>query len=393
MFFPFFTILRLVLRFYPTGTRSANIFRSTEAPKCSNSEEGARHLQAGNYSEAEQNLGLALAEPAVRRSASKRLNLLLQLSESQRRQSKVAEASETMQRARQLAGTDKTEYARCLDQLAAIAADLGNYAEARRLLQESVSIEESFSPPHPAILAVRTQQLGIVCLQLGDLDAAYPLLERSLKFYEKGFGPDHAETGKRLAELAEIHHRQGNLPIALAQLERALAIHEKSTGPTSGEVINDLKLLAACHESAGEYEKAGACYERALKLQQSRVGGEPVELAEMILSLSRLSIGWQRFARAEELLPQAIPILERTPDHRLAAAQTMLGMLYERRGRFDDAEPMYEGALKLWEQRIQEYPAEVRQTLERLAVVIEQQGRTGEAESIRARVAIMRQPG
>src|SRR5665213_863182 len=69
--------------------------------------EGERHLTARNWSEAEKHLTLALAERS--HSSSRRLGLLLGLTEAQRKLGKAAEAEETSRMAIDLAVASKNK--------------------------------------------------------------------------------------------------------------------------------------------------------------------------------------------------------------------------------------------------------------------------------------------
>src|ERR1700729_4596379 len=69
--------------------------------------EGERHLASRNWREAENHLTLALAER--RHSSKRRLDLLLGLTEAQRKQGKAAEAEKTVQMGIDLAASSKNK--------------------------------------------------------------------------------------------------------------------------------------------------------------------------------------------------------------------------------------------------------------------------------------------
>src|ERR1700691_6166525 len=86
-----------------------------------NRAEGERLLQAHNYEEAEPYLVEAVAEADQHSmSAPKRIRLRVQLADVQRRQSKFAEAEQTLRAAIALAAevSDSAGYLLCLDALA-----------------------------------------------------------------------------------------------------------------------------------------------------------------------------------------------------------------------------------------------------------------------------------
>src|SRR5437588_2243153 len=108
-------IFRLAVRFAAWVTPYAKEWHRKRHLNCV---EGARHLAARNWSEAEKHLTLALSER--RHSNVKRLDLLLALKEAQLRQGKSAEAEHTVRLAVDLAATAKSTgmQSRALDALA-----------------------------------------------------------------------------------------------------------------------------------------------------------------------------------------------------------------------------------------------------------------------------------
>src|SRR5438132_1312146 len=107
-----------------------------------NRNEGEAAFQKGNFSEAEKYLVVAAAEGEKRKQPLKtRLPILFQLAESRQKQKKFLEARQTigaiMVMLRQSPeGQISPEYARCLDMLASMHKQSGNWADAQRLYGE-----------------------------------------------------------------------------------------------------------------------------------------------------------------------------------------------------------------------------------------------------------------
>src|ERR1700735_2705234 len=100
--------------------------------------EGERHLAAGNYTEAEKYLTVAVARAVERRAASGKLVALrLQLAEAQRERGKFADAESSVRAAMNDAGQDKQWRAVALDALAEIQLAGGNFRDAEQTLAEA----------------------------------------------------------------------------------------------------------------------------------------------------------------------------------------------------------------------------------------------------------------
>ena len=60
---------------------------------------------------------------------------------------------------------------------------------------------------------------------------AEPLYKRALAIREKALGPDHPDVATSLNNLAELYRDQGRYADAEPLYKRALAIYEKALGP------------------------------------------------------------------------------------------------------------------------------------------------------------------
>ena len=304
--------------------------------------QGERELQVGNYSEAEKSLALALTEAnSSGFSAGKRAAILRNLAEAQRKQSKFAEAEQTIQQAITLlpdrSGQDGSQCADYLDLLADIYRDQGNYPQAQTILQESLKLEESLPKPDAERLAKRRQKLALAYHHAGDHAAAVPHFDRALELHEQAFGPDHSETGKMLSETGAALHKAGDHAEALRRLERALQIQEKTLGGDAPEVTQGLYHLALAYEDSGQLDQAAAQYERIVQLRRRQVAGNELELAEVFFYLARLYLMLNRLALAEEMAQSAILIMDRKPGPELASTLEILAKIYERSDRRKEA--------------------------------------------------------
>jgi tetratricopeptide (TPR) repeat protein len=283
--------------------------------------EGERHLAARNWSEAEKHLAAALDE---RRHSSKlRLDLLLGLTEAQRKQGKSAEAEKTSQMAIALATSAKNKVlqSRALDGLVDIQLDQKKYSEVEQTIAKIETLEGSLPAPDYKRLASSSRKLGTVLLNSGRSEDAMKAFERAMQLSEKSFGPDHVETANALTDLGERYREAGNHPEAQRCLRRALEIHRKSSD--SHAATRDLFHLAASLEESGDVDGAASQYEKALAVADRQIGGDREQLAETQAHLAAIYMRAGRTSAARELLIHAIGVL-RKKDQRLEfALETM----------------------------------------------------------------------
>lgn len=355
--------------------------------------EGDRQMKARNYAQAEARLLEAVQESADRLSSpSTRIRLQMQLAEAQRKQgahdgSKLDDAEATIRAALELTAriSNPAGYVQCLDALAEVFHDRGDYPAMECIIEEGVRIEAAMPHPDPIRMARRVQRLGMVRHLRGE--DGIPALEKAIMLFEQAYGEEHVETGGVLSETGILYRAAGRHEEAQSCLRRALRIHEREHGANSPEAIRDLHNLAGSHEEVGDLESAASLYERALELKDRIVGGDQEELAEMQFGIAGLYIDWGNLSRARELLAMCIGTFKRKKGARLAVAYELLAHVEEYSGRYKDALVELERAAKAWETCGPERAEELATNLEYRAMLLDQMKKKDSANWLREKAA------
>jgi serine/threonine protein kinase/tetratricopeptide (TPR) repeat protein len=148
-----------------------------------------------------------------------------------------------------------------------------------------------------------------------------------------------------------------------------------------------LETLGKAYGNMGLYDKAAPLLEDALRIQRLTYGAESLEAAASLESLGNLQRERALFADAEVLLRESLRIREkllRADDPALAGSLHGLGVVEHDAGHYSEAESLYRRALAIREGRPGERSG-VAQTLERLAQVLQEEGRPDEAEEVARR--------
>ena len=125
--------------------------------------EGERLLKARSYAEAEAFLERAAVDAEKRgHSAPKRIQVQLLLAEAQRKQLRLDEAERTLRAAIEIAAQtdDRVAYLQCLDSLADIFGDQGNFAAVEKVTRDALKIESTLPHPEPVRQEQRVPALG-----------------------------------------------------------------------------------------------------------------------------------------------------------------------------------------------------------------------------------------
>src|SRR5260370_25406686 len=212
---------------------------------------GQQHLASRNWSEAEKHLSLALSER--RRPVKKRVDLLLDLEQAQRRQRKFTEAEQTARTALDLSarGRNHSGQSRAMEALVEIHLEQGKWTEAEQATAEIARLEGAKPKPDHARLAKSSRKLRTPLLNSGRNAEALAAFHQSAKLCEQTHGENHAETATSLVELGMLYRQHGEHAEAQRHLRRALQIHRTIGGSDSHEATPALYNLAASIAESG----------------------------------------------------------------------------------------------------------------------------------------------
>ncbi len=356
-----------------------------------NRDQGDHDLKAQSFEEAETRLRQAVDELGLSGgSPTARIRLQLQLAEAQRKQGKLDEAERTVRTALELTAriSNPSGYVQCIDALAEVFHDRGDFPAMQSLLEEGVRIEAAMPHPDPIRMARRLKRLGMARHVQGE--DGIRALEKSIELFEQNHHEDHRETAGALSEAGILYLAQARHEDAQRCLSRALKIHERECGCDSPEATRDLHNLAGSHEECGDIEAAAALYERALELKDRGVGSDQEELGELQFSVAGLYIEWGNFSRARELLSMCIGTFRRKKGARLAVAYETAAHIEEYSGRYTDALAELARAAKIWESCGPERMAELATNMEYRASLLDQLKKKDSANWLRERAAAAR---
>lgn len=371
------------------AAKAAPHIRAWTMERSLSSTEGERHLRAKNWGEAEKYLAQAVAEADERRHSVRKVHFRLLLAEAQRKQGKVVEAEQTVRSALEHTAkiSNPSGYVQCLDALAEVFHDAENFASMEAALEEGIRIESKMPHPEALRMARRVHRLGIARQKSGRAEDAIPALEKAVKLHEELCGEDHLDTARLLSELGRTYRGQGNHEKAQACLRRSLKVHERQLGHDSPEAVCDLHHLAGSLEDSGDLDGAAELFERALALKQRLIGSDLEELADLQFGLAGMYIGWSNYARARELLAEAIGTFRRKKGARLAIAYEMSAHINECCGLYLEAVADLAKAEKVWEACGPDRRRERAENLEHRAELLELVRQRGEAEWLREKAA------
>jgi tetratricopeptide (TPR) repeat protein len=209
------------------------------------------------------------------------------------------------------------EAARLLNNAGSHLRQRARYADAERLFQRSLAINQKVHGSNDAKVALVLNNLATIYDRLGQYDKAEPLYQRALWIDQNTQGPDHPDTAVDLNNLAEIYRSRGEYDKAEPLYRRSLLSDERTRGPDHPDVARDLNNLALLHYNRSEYDKAEPLYVRSLKIREKALGSDHPDVANSLNNLATLYYSRGEYAKAALLYRRALEILQKLngPDH------------------------------------------------------------------------------
>ncbi|MBM3267499.1 MAG: tetratricopeptide repeat protein [Candidatus Sericytochromatia bacterium] len=216
--------------------------------------------------------------------------------------------------------------------LALVETALGNYPEARRLLDARWDA----APESPRALRAR----GDLLERTGDMAGALAAFRKAVLLA----GSDGLELARAMASQANVRRRLGDFMEAIAMCRQALSCLAGLGLPAEAAYVHG--VLGICHERMGAFEEAFAAHGEALRLRIE--AGDVAGIASSHNNLGAVCGNLGRFADARAHYLQSLDQYRKLGQRSdVGDVLNNLGDLLIRQGDFSAAEPYLQEALAL----------------------------------------------
>jgi len=235
---------------------------------------------------------------------------------------------------------DEALTARALHQLGIIAQAQGEYAEARRLYQQSLEIKARLGDQGGK--ATTLHQLGMIAQTQGDYAEARRLYQQSLETFER-LG-DQSGKASSLGQLGTIAYLQGGYAEARRLYQQSLETF-KRLGDQSGKATT-LHQLGNVAYLQGDYAEARRLHQQSLETFE-RLGDQRGK-ASSLGELGTIAYLQGEYAEARRLYQQSLEIKARLGDQSgKANSLYQLGMIAQTQGEYAEARRLYQQSLEI----------------------------------------------
>jgi CHAT domain-containing protein/tetratricopeptide (TPR) repeat protein len=223
---------------------------------------------------------------------------------------------------------------------------LGNLADARRLQERALNIDQSRL--QPCQLAPALNDLANTLTDQGDYIGGRHLYDRERVLQEGCLGRIHPDVATTVYNQFTVARAMGAVDEATALGYRAIDIWTKALGATHPFVAYGSSDVADFEASQKHYAQARVLFERALRIRRERLGRRHPDVALTLTQLAKMQGESGQVTSAFRSIREAIDILieaqSRDPDL-LARALAVRGSLEQRQGQHGTARATFAEAL------------------------------------------------
>lgn len=265
---------------------------------------------------------------------------------------------------------------------------LGHVDRAEPLLASAVATSRSLLGPNDA-RAIRPQiALGLLRLDQGRSAEARRLVDEALTLAKRRYATDSVEVATVVAARGKVLVAEGQYDEAIALLDQAVSI--LSRAPPAAELSEALGDLANAHYQLGHIDASGVVNRRGLALDRQLFGDRHPSVSVDLYNLGTIALDRAVYAEGERLFREGLIINERwygTTHPKTAATALMLGRSVAYLGRVDEASSLYQRALDGFQRAYGEHHVRVGSVLSLMGDLARDQGDLKKAEDLFVRAA------
>lgn len=245
------------------------------------------------------------------------------------------------------------------------AQSLGDTVTARLLLQRGIEQAEALSG-QPEVQAEMFSVVGLVYRRLGQFQEAKPLLQNALSIRDSLYEDSHLEVAKSHYNLATVLHDLGEYRQAHNHYETAAGLFRNIPGHVSLEYAASLHNLASTRHGETAYDDL----QTALKMRLKLLGHDHLDVAESYLAIGNSHLRRGEYTEAGENFDKIKSIISSQEEPlSLQAANIMqsLGDGYRNIYEFGTAEELLYGSLDIYNKLYNEPHTNIAMCLKSIA--------------------------
>ncbi len=302
------------------------------------------------------------------------------------RKEKWAEAKVCYLEAKQIiaqrAGTAHPDYAKALNNLAVLCAEMSDYDEAKSYHQEVIALRKKTPGEQSPEYALSLQNYANFCYGQAKYDTAEVCYKTALSIRKHKPGAGSVEYSHSLSGLATLYLQTGQLPQAEPLYRDAIRLQPSTNAQDSINWAGKLSNLAVLLYQMGRYEEADSLNTHSLSIFRTLYGLLHKECALRLNNRGNIRHGQKRYEEAAKYHQEALTVQEKvhSATHpEIAQSYNNLAADYTALGRLDEASELLAKAITL-DCNAPPLELECARDRDNLGVLYQNMGRFAEAE-------------
>ncbi len=245
---------------------------------------------------------------------------------------------------------DSLVYAECLNYMAILKLNFGDYTAAKAMFIEEIAIRRQLGQGRSRY-ASSILNLAIVYEEESEYAEAEKNYLEAKELLSQSLGLEHPSYASCVNNLGGLYITLGKHDQAEVLLKEAIAIRRKLPGDNDEELAKSIHNLAKLYAQLERVDEAYQFYFEAKKIRDTLFADpnqpdrEHPLIAESLIDIAKLHIQMGQFAEAEKMLLHARNILDRwqSANNKYLNFDCLiqLASLYSRMGQFDKAEALF----------------------------------------------------
>ncbi|HEY9714594.1 MAG TPA: tetratricopeptide repeat protein, partial [Chroococcales cyanobacterium] len=264
-------------------------------------------------------------------------------------------ALNNLSQSEELKGAAAAQVPITMKSLAEVLVQEGKFERAEELYQAAIEADEKLTGPASDHVAEDLIQLAHSYRKQEKFSQAEPLYKKAIEIYIKAGGAESAKVGSGLCYLALLCVDQSQYQTAESIFNRAAEILRKSA-PNSESLAVCLTEYGILFALENKSAAAEPLYKEALKIRESAAGPNSLAVAKSLDNLGKFYADLadekcQDFFKRAEAIERSLSkqSASSAADTELASTLTDHADFLVADSRFDDAQPLYEESVRLFE--------------------------------------------
>ncbi|MFT3881213.1 MAG: tetratricopeptide repeat protein [Gemmatales bacterium] len=250
---------------------------------------------------------------------------------------------------RSIMGDDDIKLVEIMHDVAYCLEQQGKYAEAEKLLRESIRIRSAVqSPNHPHTLTSKNNLAEVIRKQ-GKTSEAEKLHKEVLADRIRTLGEEHIDTMESMNNLGSIFFGRKDYEKARNYFKTAYEVRNRELGEANSLTVTSMANLAVALKRLNRFNEAEPLARKALELDRHTLGPEHPDTLISLNGIATILYAQKKYEEAEKLYRECLLLRKKVlpKDHPSLPGQMIdLADLLMETNRPADAEPFYREGLQ-----------------------------------------------